>query len=436
MKNLSQHPCFNNESHHRFGRIHLPVAPKCNVQCNFFNRKYSCFNENRPGVTSTVLTPNQALAYFRTVYQQKPNLSVVGIAGPGDPMANPDETLTTLQLIRAEFPNIMLCLASNGLNLHDYLDDFKRLDVSHVTLTINAIDPVIASKIYAWVRHNKVIYRGQAAGQYLLERQMQAIYGLKERGITVKVNTIILPGINDHHIVQVAEKIAAMKVDVMNCIPVVPTPDTLFSNLPVPTGEMTTLVRQQASDYLPQMDHCTRCRADAIGLLGEQMNEDNLHLLQRCSQMAFHSQNNRRYVAVASMEGIFVNMHLGEARALLIYKYEDHGLEFVEERVTPEKGTGITRWKELAHLLQDCQALVVSGSGDTPRGILSEASIRVIEAEGLIDQIVVAVYENRSIRESSKMSSPCTRANVVAAGKDVDKPKHHLSSRGLLVRNY
>ena len=27
--------------------------------------------------------------------------------------------------------------------------------------------------------------------------------------------------------------------------------------------------REQVAGYLPQMEHCTRCRADAVGLLGE-----------------------------------------------------------------------------------------------------------------------------------------------------------------------
>ena len=32
---FANHPCFNAEARHKTGRIHLPVAPKCNVQCNF-----------------------------------------------------------------------------------------------------------------------------------------------------------------------------------------------------------------------------------------------------------------------------------------------------------------------------------------------------------------------------------------------------------------
>ena len=64
---LTQHPCFNSDVRHTTGRIHLPVAPECNIQCNYCDRKFDCMNESRPGVTSAVLGPKQALAYLDRV---------------------------------------------------------------------------------------------------------------------------------------------------------------------------------------------------------------------------------------------------------------------------------------------------------------------------------------------------------------------------------
>ena len=56
-RGASAHPCFDKEARHKNARVHLPVAPKCNIQCNYCNRKFDCVNESRPGVTSSVLTP-------------------------------------------------------------------------------------------------------------------------------------------------------------------------------------------------------------------------------------------------------------------------------------------------------------------------------------------------------------------------------------------
>src|SRR5664279_3378692 len=62
---LKSHPCFSKEAHTRFGRIHLPVAPACNIQCRYCIRKYDCANESRPGITSRVMTPYEALDRVR-----------------------------------------------------------------------------------------------------------------------------------------------------------------------------------------------------------------------------------------------------------------------------------------------------------------------------------------------------------------------------------
>jgi nitrogen fixation protein NifB len=122
MKRQSDHPCFGGD-HSKAGRIHLPVAPGCNIKCGFCERKFDCANESRPGVTSRVLTPEQAVERVRLVKlhmerQGGAQLKVVGIAGPGDPLANP-RTFETFRLVREAFPEMTLCLSTNGLLLPD-----------------------------------------------------------------------------------------------------------------------------------------------------------------------------------------------------------------------------------------------------------------------------------------------------------------------------
>ncbi len=69
--NLDNHPCFNPDACKSFGRVHLPVAPRCNIQCKFCNRKFDCVNETRPGVTSAILSPGQAMVYLEEVFAAK-----------------------------------------------------------------------------------------------------------------------------------------------------------------------------------------------------------------------------------------------------------------------------------------------------------------------------------------------------------------------------
>ena len=112
---------------------------------------------------------------------------MVGIAGPGDPFANPEETMETLRRVRETYPDMMLCIATNGLNLLPYVDELAELKVSHVTVTVNAVDPEIGAKVYSWVRWNKRVLRADQGAELLLENQLAAIRRLKEKDIIVKV---------------------------------------------------------------------------------------------------------------------------------------------------------------------------------------------------------------------------------------------------------
>jgi len=391
-KDLTLHPCFNVKAAGSCGRVHLPVAPKCNIMCNYCNRKYDCVNESRPGVTSAVLTPAQAVRYMEQVVEQEPRITVAGIAGPGDPLANPTETLETMRRLKKKFPNIIFCLSTNGLNLPRYLDELIDINVSHVTVTVNAIDPEIGMKIYKWVRDDKIIYRGYKAAELLLERQLAGIEGLKERGIIVKVNTIIIPGINSGHVPDIARKMSELDVDIMNCIPICPVAGTSFADLAEPEKDEVKKIQALASKYLPQMKHCRRCRSDAVGLLNEDRSSEFSSCLNACSKLVLPVSESRPYVAVATREGMLVNQHLGEARRLQIWGQKEGGYYLVEERRTPKPGCGPKRWKELSEILQDCRAVLASSIGDSPRKILEKNGIIPVECSGFIDAGLAAVY--------------------------------------------
>jgi nitrogen fixation protein NifB len=378
-------------------------------------------NESRPGVTSTVLTPQQALAYLSDVVARRPEISVMGIAGPGDPFANPDETMETLRLTRKHFPKMILCVATNGLNVAPYVDEMAELQVSHLTLTINAIDPEIGGEIYSWVRDGKRPLRGAEAAATLCARQMEALVKLKARGITVKVNTIIMPGVNDDHIPEVAEKVSGLGADIMNLMPLVPVKGAVFENVPPPDAMTTARLRLQCGQLLPQMTHCARCRADAIGYIGENMTTDQHDALKHYANASLNPAENdvRPFVAVATMEGALVNQHLGEAERFLIYE-QDAGspgnYRMKEIRPAPPVGGGDARWAELAVTLKDCRALLVNAAGPTPMKILTQHGLKVMEMEGLIEEGLRAVFADKPIPAAMKRRFTSCGAGVSCKG--------------------
>jgi len=388
---LTQHPCFNQAARKTAARIHLPVAPRCNVQCNFCDRKFDCLNESRPGVTSAVLTPQQALYYLERAMEKSLAIRVVGIAGPGDPFASPEDTLETLRLVRNRYPEMLLCVASNGLEVAAHAAELAKLQVSHVTLTVNAIDPGIGARIYAWVRAGIRVLRGVDAAAVLLERQRAAIVELKRHGITVKINTILMPGINDGHAAEVAREVASLGADGMNCIPMYPVAGTPFESLgQLDHGKLAGL-RKGTAEFMPQMLHCTRCRADAVGLLGEAQSLELIELLRTTAAGPANPNEVRPYVALASHEGLLINQHVGEAPRFWIFEPQPEGPPaLVETRDAPEPGSGVTRWYDLAELLRDCQAVFTSAVGQTPRRILEQHGIRVIEAVGVASDAMAA----------------------------------------------
>ena len=46
------HPCFNEKLHDKVGRAHVPIAPKCNIGCNFCIRSINT-DENSEGISNT-----------------------------------------------------------------------------------------------------------------------------------------------------------------------------------------------------------------------------------------------------------------------------------------------------------------------------------------------------------------------------------------------
>ncbi|MCL4503804.1 MAG: radical SAM protein [Deltaproteobacteria bacterium] len=418
MINLDIHPCFNAKVKGRFGRVHLPVAPKCNILCNYCNRKFDCVNESRPGVSSAVLSPAQAIAYLTRVLEAEPRITVAGIAGPGDPFANPKETMETLRLIRQRFPELLLCLASNGLGITPYLDELAELEVSHVTITVNAVDPEIGARIYSWVRDGKVIYRGRQAAEVLLARQLEAIRGLKAKGIVVKINTIIIPGVNDHHVEAVARKMKELGVDLLNCMPVYPNADTPFGEIPEPEPASMAAIQAAAEEFLPQMRHCTRCRADAVGLLTADRTEEFRGCLSACAQLAPPLDASRPYVAVASREGVLVNLHLGEADFFQIWGPEGDGFRLVQERSAPPAGGGDQRWWAMAEVLKDCRAVLISALGETPAAILSDAGVVPVEMSGFIADGLSRIYSGEPLASLKGRKGGLARA---CSGKGMGK---------------
>jgi nitrogen fixation protein NifB len=367
--------------------MHLPVAPMCNISCNYCNRKFDCVNESRPGVTSEILSPQEALRKFHKVKAAMPNLSVIGIAGPGDALANWQETREAIARIKAEDNSMIFCLSTNGLLLPDYMEEIVELGVKHVTVTMNCLDAAIGAKIYKHIYYREQRYMGEEAARILLENQLKGITWLAEKGVLVKVNMVMIKGINDHHIPEVVKRVKAAGAFITNIMPLIPASGSVFENYPQTSMKEIQDMRTLCEVDIRQMKHCRQCRADAIGMLDYDRSEE-FRMHDKPDKLVVDScQLPKRYtVAVTSKHGKLVDQHFGHSSEFLIYQYINHKFILSEVRSVDKYCNGIAQCEDdveekqaVIEAIADCDAVLTMRIGRVPQKKLINKGVLVLE---------------------------------------------------------
>lgn len=217
------------------------------------------------------MTPTEAIEKVREVMASDmlgSIIKVIGIAGPGDPLAN-EETFETFRLVGEEFPHLIKCMSTNGLLLPERIDDLEALDLHSLTVTINALDPAVGAKIYSHINYHGKRYSGEDAAAILIANQLAGLKSAADYGMTIKVNTVFIPGVNESQIPLIAEKVKAIGAFVMNVMPIIPQSD--FAGITPPTPVEIAAVQAANEKIIGQFKHCRQCRADAVGLIGQDM---------------------------------------------------------------------------------------------------------------------------------------------------------------------
>jgi len=393
LRRIQEHPCYSPKAAHAFGRIHLPVAPRCNIQCNYCIRDFDCVHESRPGVTSRIISPREALERVSECVARFPNIKVVGIAGPGEPIYN-EETFETFRLIKKNFPYLLHCVSSNGLLLFEKLDKLKDVGVTNITVTLNAIKPEISEKIYSFIYYGGKVYSGWEGANILLQNQLRGIEAAVKKEMTVKINTVLIPGINDRHIVDIAQKARDLGVFVHNIMPLIP--QYLFSNITPPSPDERKRVQDQCAKIIPQMRHCRQCRADAVGKLGEDITSS---LSYKDADLQEVNTNKVR-VAVATTGSGVVDLHFGHTSVFFIYEVDPTTLSVqslgkrkVEEAYCKGPECDLPSGQEdlikhIIDLLKDCKFVLCRRIGILPATRLKKTGIIPIEDVGTIENAI------------------------------------------------
>ncbi|HEY0720411.1 MAG TPA: nitrogenase cofactor biosynthesis protein NifB [Gammaproteobacteria bacterium] len=436
---VHNHPCYSEQAHHHYARMHVAVAPACNIQCNYCNRKYDCANESRPGVVSELLTPEQAVKKTLAVAATIPQMSVLGIAGPGDPLANPTRTFATFRALAEQAPDIKLCVSTNGLMLPQYIDELVACNIDHVTITINCVDPTIGTKIYPWIFWENKRIRGRKAAEILIAQQQKGLEMLVERGVLVKVNSVMIPGVNDEHLKEVSKVVKGKGAFLHNVMPLIAEAEhgTYYGVMGQrgPNHAELQALQDSCAGDMNMMRHCRQCRADAVGLLGEdrgaEFTLDKIETLEidyaaamekrAAVHAALREQQHAKPVeapvmwqprmkkvetrpvlmAVATQGGAIINQHFGHALEFLVYEASSMGVRFVGIRRADHYCTGADHCDEsedklgqVIKALEGCEAVLCARIGMTPWDALAQAGIAPVADYAMepIEPSVAALY--------------------------------------------
>jgi nitrogen fixation protein NifB len=453
-RKVQDHPCYSEEAHHYFARMHVAVAPACNIQCHYCNRKYDCANESRPGVVSELLTPDQAVKKVLAVASAIPQMSVLGIAGPGDPLANPARTFEAFRQLSEKAPDIKLCISTNGLRLPEFVDDIARYNIDHVT--INCLDPKIGARIYPWIFWQNRRLFGEEAAAILIGQQQKGLEMLAARGILVKVNSVMIPGVNDKHLSEVSKVVKAKGAFLHNVMPLIAEAEhgTYYGLMGQrsPSAAELQALQDECAGNMAMMRHCRQCRADAVGMLGEdrgaEFTMDKIDVMDIDYEAAMSRRKEVRealveqieqkrtspapakaaegtrpvLMAVAAKDGL-VGEHFGHAREFLVYEASPAGVRLIGPRKVALYCGGLDTCgdgdQEPESILEctiaalaGCEAVLCSRIGFEPWGRLEAAGISPNGEHALepIEEAVRAVY--REMAAAGKLAKPAPLRKV------------------------
>ncbi len=460
---VQDHPCYSEDAHHYFARMHVAVAPACNIQCHYCNRKYDCSNESRPGVVSELLTPDQAVKKTLAVAATIPQMTVLGIAGPGDPLANPERTFETFRQLAEKAPDIKLCVSTNGLSLPEHVEELSKHNIDHVTITINCVDPDVGAKIYPWIFWKNKRIHGREAAAILIEQQQKGLEMLTARGILVKVNSVLIPGVNDEHLKEVSKIVKAKGAFLHNVMPLIAEAEhgTFYGIMGQRGPEPSELkaLQDACEGDMNMMRHCRQCRADAVGLLGEDRGDeftmDKIEDMEidyeaamvvraelrekvtaelEAKRQARHAPPPPQVVqfmprpeksapagrpvlmAVAAKGGV-VAVHFGHAKEFLVYEASSTGVKFVGHRKAEQYcdgdvscGDGESVLDKTIKALVDCEVVLCSKIGYEPWGNLEAAGIQPNGEHAMepVEDAVMAVWQE--MLAAGKLDQPVAAA--------------------------
>jgi nitrogen fixation protein NifB len=245
----------------------------------------------------------------------------------------------------------------------------------------------------------------------------------------------MIPGINDGHLVAVNKAVKARGAFLHNIMPLISAPEhgTFFglNGQRGPTAQELKLLQDSCEGEMNMMRHCRQCRADAVGLLGEDRSAEFTTEKVMAMEVEYDLAGRQAYqekvevkrqavvaarnaelatlagersdisimIAVATKGGGRINEHFGHAKEFQIYEVSAAGSKFVGHRRVDNYCEGGYAEEDsletVVRAINDCQAVFVARIGGCPREGLKSAGIEPVDRFALeyIEQSAIAYFK-------------------------------------------
>ncbi len=167
----------------RFGRIHdylrISLTDQCNMRCNY------CVphGDFRQLKESTKMSAKELLTIASLFVEN--GIKKIRLTG-GEPLLRKDFREIAVGLSKK---NVELAISTNGLLLHHYLDDFEKIGLKKINISLDTLSPEAFKNITASGKLSTVVNN---------------IDLCLERGFDVKINVVALKGVNEKDLLQLA----------------------------------------------------------------------------------------------------------------------------------------------------------------------------------------------------------------------------------------
>ncbi|MBF0468543.1 MAG: dinitrogenase iron-molybdenum cofactor biosynthesis protein, partial [Desulfamplus sp.] len=293
--------------------------------------------------------------------------------------------------VHTRYPEIDISVRTLGIEGEQYAARLHTAGVRQIDLVVNAVNTAYLEKLYAWIRPGRKTLKNEEAATRLLQEQKKALRAFNNTGISVTVITTLYPDNNEDHVEEIARVMAQLGAKDMVIEPYRQEEGAEIF-LQYPDEAMMEEARRVCSRHITLKEITTGTVCEFPTVSNVATNDSGTGNMPEPARL-FKPTKMRPNIAVVSANGIDVDLHLGQARQILIYGPRADGLvSLLETRPAPESGSGAQRWLALAGKLKDCFAILTSNAGENPRKVLAGEGIRTLMIEGNIEVTVDALY--------------------------------------------